>query len=410
MQTVQDRFLKYIRSNTQSDPDSATYPSTQSQLDFAKFLAEECRALGLSDVEEWKEGYVTATLPANTAEPRPVIGFLAHMDTSSDCSGADINPQIFPNYNGEAITLPNGLVLSPDEFPALKAYQGQTLITTDGTTLLGADDKAGIAEIFTALEYLMCNPQIKHGTIRIAFTPDEEIGRGVDFFDTKRFGADFAYTIDGLALGELECENFNAARAKIRISGKSVHPGYAKNTMRNAALLAAELATKFPTDETPATTEGREGFFHLAKIGGSVEQAELVYIIRDFTREGFNQRKDFVIDLVAEMNRKYGNKNEAIAVLNLYDEYFNMGEILKNKPHIAALAAAAMRHAGIEPIFAPIRGGTDGARLSFMGLPCPNIFTGGQNAHGPYEFISVEAMEKAVEVICNIAALAEGTE
>jgi len=403
MKIVQDRFLEYIRIDTQSNPEAAAYPSTQGQRVLADILAAECRAIGLTEVEQWAEGYVTATLPANTDVPCPVIGFLAHMDTSPDCAGVNVSPQVIPNYDGGDVLLGNGLVLSPREFPALETYRGQTLITTDGTTLLGADDKAGIAEILTAMEFLLANPQIPHGTIRVAFTPDEEIGRGVDFFDTKRFGAEFGYTIDGMTVGELECENFNAARAVIRITGKSVHPGYAKGVMVNAAQVAADIAAKFPAEEIPAKTGGREGFFHLVHMQGGVERAELVYILRDFTKAGFNERKDFVIDAVAEVNRRYGRN---AAVLNLYDEYFNMAEVLDEKPHIAALAEKAMCAAGVEPVFSPIRGGTDGARLAFMGLPCPNIFTGGQNAHGPYEFISVEAMEKAVDVVVNIARLA----
>jgi len=403
MKIVQDRFLEYIRIDTQSNPEAAAYPSTQGQRVLADILAAECRAIGLTEVEQWAEGYVTATLPANTDVPCPVIGFLAHMDTSPDCAGVNVSPQVIPNYDGGDVLLGNGLVLSPREFPALETYRGQTLITTDGTTLLGADDKAGIAEILTAMEFLLANPQIPHGTIRVAFTPDEEIGRGVDFFDTKRFGAEFGYTIDGMTVGELECENFNAARAVIRITGKSVHPGYAKGVMVNAAQVAADIAAKFPAEEIPAKTGGREGFFHLVHMQGGVERAELVYILRDFTKAGFNERKDFVIDAVAEVNRRYGRN---AAVLNLYDEYFNMVEVLDEKPHIAALAEKAMCAAGVEPVFSPIRGGTDGARLAFMGLPCPNIFTGGQNAHGPYEFISVEAMEKAVDMVVNIARLA----
>ena len=404
MKTVQERFLEYIAVDTQADDGAATYPSTRGQRVLAELLAAECRAMGLSDVEQWSAGYVTATLPANVESECPVIGFLAHMDTAPDCSGASVKPQVIPNYDGGDVALgSSGLVLSPREFPSLSDYTGQTLITTDGTTLLGADDKAGIAEILTAMDCLLAHPEIPHGVIRIAFTPDEEIGRGVDFFDTKRFGADFAYTIDGMTVGELECENFNAARAVIRFKGKSVHPGYAKGVMVNAAVLAAEMMGRFPDAEVPAKTDGYTGFYHLVHMDGGVAAAELVYILRDFTKEGFNARKDFVLDLVADVNRRYG---KGTAVLNLYDEYFNMAEVLAAHPHVEALAERAMREAGVAPILSPIRGGTDGARLSFMGLPCPNIFTGGQNAHGPYEFISAEAMEKAVDVIVNIARLA----
>ena len=402
MSVVKDFFLKYIQIDTQSDHASESYPSTAKQLAFAKILAADCRALGLSDVEEWDEGYVTATIPATADGEHPVIGLLAHMDTAPDCSSTNVKPVLHENYDGGDVVLPNGLVLSPAEFPGLAAFAGQTLITTDGTTLLGADNKAGIAEILALADHLLKNPHIPHGKIRIAFTPDEEVGRGVDFFDTKRFGADFAYTVDGMAMGELEYECFHAARAKIAFTGKSVHPGYAKNVMINAAQLAADFAAAFPANETPATTEGREGYYHLTAISGGVERAEADWILRDFTKEGMAARKDFVLDAVLAVNEQCGAKT---AVLNLYDEYANMADILANKMHVVDRAADAMRAAGVTPIFAPIRGGTDGARLSFMGLPCPNIFTGGLNAHGPYECITVEGMEKAVEVLVNLAKL-----
>ena len=402
MSVVKDLFLQYIQIDTQSNHNSESYPSTTKQLAFAKILADDCRALGLSDVEEWDEGYVTATIPATVDGEHPVIGLLAHMDTAPDCSGAHVKPILHENYDGGDVVLPNGLVLSPAEFPGLAAFAGQTLITTDGTTLLGADDKAGIAEILALADYLLQNPQIPHGTIRIAFTPDEEVGRGVDFFDAKRFGADFAYTVDGMAPGELEYECFHAARAKVVFTGKSVHPGYAKNVMVNAGQLAVDFAARFPADETPATTEKREGYYHLTAISGGVERAEAELILRDFTTEGMNARKDFVLDAVLAMNEKHGANT---AVLNLYDEYSNMADILANKMHVVDRAAEAIRAAGITPIIVPIRGGTDGARLSFMGLPCPNIFTGGLNAHGPYECITVEVMEKAVEVLVNLVKL-----
>ena len=400
MSIVKELFLKYIQIDTQSAHDAKGYPSTAKQMNLASVLAADCRAMGLSEVEVWEAGYVTATLPANTQEPRPVVGFLAHMDTSPDFAGHNVKAMIHNNYDGADIALPGGITLSPAEFPALADYVGHTLITTDGTTLLGADDKAGIAEILAAMNHLLRNPQIKHGAIRIAFTPDEEVGRGVDFFDVKRFGADFAYTIDGGAVGELEYESFHAARAKMTIAGKSVHPGYAKGIMVNAAQIAADMAGRFPQNETPATTEGREGYFHLTALSGGVEAACMEYILRDFTQEGINRRKDFVLDLVMEINDLYG---KGCVTLNLYDEYANMAEVLENKTHIIELAANAMRSLGIAPVIRPIRGGTDGSRLSFMGLPCPNLFTGGQNPHGPYEFVSVEAMEAAAAVIVRIA-------
>jgi len=402
MSIVKDYFLKYIQIDTQSDHNAESYPSTAKQLDFAKILADDCRALGLSDVEEWDEGYVTATIPATIDGEYPVIGLLAHMDTAPDCSGAHVKPILHQNYDGGDVVLPNGLVLSPAEFPGLKTFAGQTLITTDGTTLLGADDKAGIAEILALADTLLQNPQIPHGKIRIAFTPDEEVGRGVDFFDVKRFGADYAYTVDGMALGELEYECFHAARAKVTFNGKSVHPGYAKDVMVNAAQIAIDFAGRFPADETPATTEGREGYYHLNTISGGVECAKADWILRDFTKEGMAARKDFVLGEVLAINEKYGAKT---AVLNLYDEYANMADVLVNKMYVVDRASEAMQAAGITPVVVPIRGGTDGARLSYMGLPCPNIFTGGLNAHGPYECITVEAMEKAVEVLVNLVRI-----
>jgi len=402
MVTVKDLFLKYTAIHSQSAHNAESFPSTARQLDFAQTIAADCRAIGLANIEVWDEGYVTAVLPANTEEPKPIVAFIAHMDTSPDFSGENVRPQVIENYNGADVPLSSsGLVLSPAEFPALRNCIGQTLITTDGTTLLGADDKAGIAEILAAMDYLTRNPQIIHGEIRLAFTPDEEVGRGVDFFDVKRFGAAFAYTVDGMATGELEYENFNAARAKISITGKSVHPGYAKGIMRNAVQIAADLAARFPQDEAPATTAEYEGYYHLAQVSGAIESATAEWLIRDFTREGFNKRKDFVIDLVTETNRALGAN---AVVLNLYDEYFNMADVLSKKPEIIELAASAMRDVGVEPVMRPIRGGTDGSRLSFMGLPCPNLFTGGQNPHGPYEFITVEAMQQAVSVIVQIAA------
>ena len=395
MTDVSKRFLNLISYDTSSLYESTTYPSTPSQMDFAKtVLAPECEKIGLSDVTVDEYGYVTATLPSNINRDIPTVGFIAHMDTSSDASGKNIKPQIIENYDGGDITLNDTMILSPSEFPDMKNYIGQDIITTDGTTLLGADNKAGIAEILTAMEHLIKNPSIKHGEIKIAFTPDEEVGRGVDRFDVKKFGADFAYTIDGGRLGEFEYESFNAARAVIKITGKSVHPGAAKGIMINAGLIATEIASKFPCDETPATTEGREGFFHLTKISGSVGTATLEYIIRDFDKSSFINRKEFIKNLADEF---------AVEV-NIHDEYFNMHDVLSKDEYsqIRNIAIESMEILGITPIISPIRGGTDGARLSFMGLPCPNIFAGGHNFHGPYEFIPIQSMIKATEVIVKI--------
>ena len=400
MKPVSERFLEYIKHHTTSAEDMPNFPSTARQLDFAAFLAEECKALGLSSVSVDKYGYVTALLPA-TKKGGPTIGFIAHMDTSPDASGENIRPHIIENYDGGSIPLKEGC-LSPTEFPFLKNYIGQTLITTDGTTLLGADDKAGIAEILTAAEYLLAHPEIPHSDIRIAFTPDEEVGRGVDFFDVKAFGADFAYTLDGGRIGELEYENFNAARAVIRIHGKNVHPGTAKNIMVNAALIGAELASALPADEIPAKTEGYEGFFHLCSFEGTTTSATLDYIIRDFDDVSFENRKALLRSIVAKLNETYHNCVE----LELTDQYRNMLSQIEPHMEIIELAKQAMTDCGITPIIQPIRGGTDGARLSFMGLPCPNLFAGGHNFHGNQEFIPVPSMEKAVEMIVRIAELA----
>ncbi len=399
MQSLVNRFLKYVTYDTQSAHDVEEYPSTQKQLAFAAALADECRAIGLSDVQS--DCYVTATLPANTDKPVKTIGFIAHMDTSPDCSGTNVTPRVTENYDGGDIVLKNNIVLSPKEFPHMSRYVGQTIISADGTTLLGADDKAGVAEILTAMEYLIAHPEIKHGKIRIAFTPDEEVGNGVKEFDVEGFGCDFAYTIDGGELGELEMENFNAARAKIDIIGKSVHPGRAKGIMVNALLIASQLTAEFPDNETPATTEKREGFYHLTMISGSVENAHVEYIIRDHDMNSFNKRKEYVKTVVDKLNGIYDGRIK----LNLFDQYYNMVEKLRGNMEVVELAQTAMQNEGIEPLLIPIRGGTDGARLSFMGLPCPNIFTGGHNYHGPYEYIPVGSMEKAVKVIINIAQL-----
>ena len=403
MKTVTERFLTYVKHHTTSDETSDTFPSTKRQLAFAAFLAKECEAIGLQSVSMDAYGYVTALLPGNTANA-PTIGFISHMDTSPDASGENVLSNIVENYDGKAIPL-NGTVLSPEEFPSLKEYIGQTLITSDGTTLLGADDKAGIAEILTAAEYLLAHPEIPHGAIRIAFTPDEEIGKGVDFFDVDKFHADFAYTLDGGRIGELEYENFNAARAISRIKGKNVHPGSAKNVMKNAALIGTEIASLLPERETPAKTEGYEGFFHLCSFEGDVTSATLNYIIRDFNADSFAHRKELLRLIVERKNAQYNNCIE----LDLRDEYYNMLSQIEPHMEIVSLAKQAMLDCGITPITQPIRGGTDGARLSFMGLPCPNLFAGGHNFHSNYEYIPVPSMEKAVSMIVRIAELAATT-
>ena len=403
MKTVTERFLTYVKHHTTSDESSDTFPSTKRQLAFAAFLAKECEAIGLQSVSVDAYGYVTALLPGNTANA-PTIGFISHMDTSPDASGENVLSNIVENYDGKAIPL-NGTVLSPKEFPSLKEYIGQTLITSDGTTLLGADDKAGIAEILTAAEYLLAHPEIPHGDIRIAFTPDEEIGKGVDFFDVDKFHADFAYTLDGGRIGELEYENFNAARAIIRIKGKNVHPGSAKNVMKNAALIGTEIASLLPERETPAKTEGYEGFFHLCSFEGDVTSATLNYIIRDFNADSFAHRKELLRLIVERKNAQYNNCIE----LDLHDEYYNMLSQIEPHMEIVSLAKQPMLDCGITPIIQPIRGGTDGARLSFMGLPCPNLFAGGHNFHSNYEYVPVPSMEKAVSMIVRIAELAATT-
>lgn len=403
MKTVTERFLTYVKHHTTSDESSDTFPSTKRQLAFAAFLAKECEAIGLQSVSVDAYGYVTALLPGSTANA-PTIGFISHMDTSPDASGENVLSNIVENYDGKAIPL-NGTVLSPKEFPSLKEYIGQTLITSDGTTLLGADDKAGIAEILTAAEYLLAHPEIPHGDIRIAFTPDEEIGKGVDFFDVDKFHADFAYTLDGGRIGELEYENFNAARAIIRIKGKNVHPGSAKNVMKNAALIGTEIASLLPERETPAKTEGYEGFFHLCSFEGDVTSATLNYIIRDFNADSFAHRKELLRLIVERKNAQYNNCIE----LDLHDEYYNMLSQIEPHMEIVSLAKQAMLDCGITPIIQPIRGGTDGARLSFMGLPCPNLFAGGHNFHSNYEYVPVPSMEKAVSMIVRIAELAATT-
>lgn len=399
------RFLKYVSFDTQSDENSNTYPSTAKQLELANYLVEELKTLGLTDAAVDQYGYVTATLPGNVqGKDIPVIGFLAHMDTSPEFPGANVKPRIIENYDGQStIELGAERVLSPEEFPHLRNYAGKTLITTDGTTLLGADDKAGIAEIVTAVEYLLEHPEIEHGTIKVGFTPDEEVGRGVDYFDVKKFGADFAFTLDGGEYGELSYETFNAAQAKVIVHGKSIHPGEAKNKMKNAILLAMDYINQMPPAEAPAHAEGYEGFYHVYHIEGSVDRAVLTWIIRDHHRDRFEERKTYMVNAAQWMNKKYGDGTFEIDVK---DQYYNLYELLKDKPEIIELSKKAMKEAGIDPIIRPVRGGTDGSRLTFMGLPTPNLFTGGHNYHGPYEYIVVESMEKAVEVVVNIVKLA----
>ena len=407
MENLVTRFIEYAKTYTTSDPKSETFPSTNRQLAFAATLAEELKAIGLSEVEVDKHGYVMATLPANIPGKIPVVGFIAHMDTSPDFSGENVKPQIIKEYDGSKLVLnqENNIVLDPADFPELKNCIGLDLITSDGTTLLGADDKAGIAEIVTAMEILVRKPEIKHGKIRICFTPDEEIGHGADHFDVEKFGADFAYTLDGSELGELEFENFNAAHAVIEIQGKSVHPGTAKNKMINALIVANRIISMLPASQRPEHTEGYEGFFHLVSLSGNVSNASLELIIRDHDREKFEQKKSLLTDVVRMLNSEYGTK---VIKLEMNDQYYNMREKIEPVMFVVELARNAMLQASIQPKVKAIRGGTDGARLSYMGLPCPNIFAGGMNFHGPYEFVPIRYMEKAVEVILNICQIIPG--
>lgn len=401
---IVDRFLKYVSFDTQSDPNATTTPSTEKQFRLAEYLAEELKAIGMSEVEMDEHGYVYATLPANIDRPVPTIGFISHIDTSPDASGANVRPRIVKNYDGTDIVLDAeaGIVSRVEKFPELLDHVGEDIIVTDGHTLLGADDKAGIAEIVTAMEYLIQHPEIQHGKVRVGFNPDEEIGLGAHKFNVEKFGCEWGYTMDGSEIGELEFENFNAAAAKIEITGVSVHPGYAKDKMINAARVATELVQKMPAMEVPEATEGYEGFFHLTGIEGGVEKATVQYIIRDHDRQRFEDRKAMLRGLVQGMNLKYGGE---ILQLTLNDQYYNMREKVEPMMHIIDTAYEAMEQAGVTPKVKPIRGGTDGAQLSFMGLPCPNIFAGGLNFHGAHEFLPVPNLEKASEVVVNIIRL-----
>jgi len=405
-QHIIDRFVSYVIIDTESDPNSNTTPSTQKQWNLAKKLVKELKSIGMQDISIDENAYIMATLPSNVNHDVPVIGFISHFDTSPDFTAANVNPQIIENYNGEDIILnaEKNIVLSPNYFEDLLLYKGQTLITTDGTTLLGADDKAGICEIISAMEYLINHPEIKHGKIRIGFTPDEEIGRGAHKFDVKKFGAAWAYTVDGSQVGELEYENFNAAGAKIKVNGKIVHPGYAKGKMVNSMYYATEFINALPSRETPELTEGYEGFFHLYTIEGNVEETRLQYIIRDHDKGKFEARKILIKKIANDINEKHGR---IVIEIDLEDQYYNMKEKVEPVMHIVDIAEEAMKQLNIKPLIKPIRGGTDGSQLSYKGLPCPNVFAGGHNFHGRYEYVPVESMIKATEVICKIAELTQ---
>lgn len=405
MNKLVDRFLNYVQQETTSNESGTRSPSTENQMIFAKKLVKEMEKIGLKDVSLDHNGYIMATLPSNVDKNIPTIGFIAHMDTSPDMPGLDVKPRIIENYRGDDIILnpSENIILSPKEFPELIDHIGLTLITTDGTTLLGADNKAGIAEILSAMEYLINNPEIPHGTIKVGFTPDEEIGRGADYFDVEKFGADFAYTVDGGPVGELEYENFNAATARITIQGRNVHPGTAKNKMINSILVANELNNMLPVNERPEYTEGYEGFYHLMYFNGTVEKTSINYIIRDHSITKFEHKKQLLRKVSEMLNYKYGN----IVEVEIVDSYYNMKEKIEEHMYIVDIARTAMEQLNITPIIKPIRGGTDGARLSFMGLPCPNIFTGGLNYHGKFEYISVEAMDKSVKTILKIIEIVE---
>jgi tripeptide aminopeptidase len=408
MQHIIDRFISYVTIDTESDPNSNTTPSTEKQWNLANKLVEELKTIGLADVTIDDKAYIMATLPSNVDHDVPTIGFVSHFDTSPDFSGANVKPQIIENYDGKDILLnaEKNIVLSPNYFKDLLQYKGQTIITTDGTTLLGADDKAGITEIVSAMEYLIQHPEIKHGKIRIGFTPDEEIGRGAHHFDVEKFGAQWAYTMDGSQIGELEYENFNAAGAKITFKGKSVHPGYAKGKMINSMLIANDFINELPKGETPQETKGYEGFFHVHHITGSIEETVLELIIRDHNKLKFEKRKDLIGKIAKKINKKFAKQfGEDIVTAEVKDQYYNMKEKVLPVKHIVDIAEKAMRELGIKPIIKPIRGGTDGSQLSFMGLPCPNIFAGGHNFHGKYEYVPAESIQKATDVIVKIAEL-----
>jgi tripeptide aminopeptidase len=408
MQNIIDRFISYVTVDTESDPNSNTCPSTEKQWNLANQLVEELKQIGLDDVTIDENAYIMATLPSNVKHDVPTIGFIAHFDTSPDFSGANVKPQIVKNYDGGDIILnqEQNIVLSPSYFKDLLQYKGQTLITTDGTTLLGADDKAGITEIVSAMEYLIQHPEIKHGTVKIGFTPDEEIGRGAHLFDVEKFGADWAYTMDGSQIGELEYENFNAGYAKLTFSGKSVHPGYAKGKMINSILLANKFLSKLPKDEVPQKTTGYEAFFHVHHITGSIEESVVELIIRDHSMKKYLQRKKLIEKIAKKINKKYSKKfGGDILKYEIGNQYFNMREKIEPVMHIVDIAEQAMKDLGIKPLIKAIRGGTDGSQLSYKGLPCPNIFAGGHNFHGKYEYVPVESMQKATEVIVKIAEL-----
>lgn len=413
MQHLIDRFISYAIIDTESDPNSTTTPSSKKQYVLADLLVKELKKIGMTEVSKDKNGYVMGTLESNVAHEVPTIGFVSHFDTTPDFTGFNVKPQIVNNYDGGDIVLnaEQNIVLSPNYFEDLLLYKGQTLITTDGTTLLGADDKAGLTEIVSAMEYLMKHPEIKHGKIRVCFTPDEEIGRGADLFDVKKFGAKWAYTMDGSQIGELEFENFNAAGAKLTFKGKSVHPGYAKGKMINSMLIANKFLRKLPKNETPEETSGYEGFFHVHHFDGSIEETNVQLIIRDFDADNFEKRKQKIHKIADKINKKYAKQfGEDIVVVEIKDQYYNMRQMVEPMKYIVDLAELAMKDLNIKPLIKPIRGGTDGSRLSYMGLPCPNIFAGGHNFHGKYEYVPVESMQKAVDVIVRIAELTASTD
>ena len=408
MQHIIDRFISYVTIDTESDPNSETTPSSKKQWDLANKLVEELKAIGMQEVTIDDKAYIMATLPSNVSHDVPTIGFVSHFDTTPDFTGKDVKPQIIKNYDGNDIVLnaEKNIVLSPKYFKDLLLYKGQTLITTDGTTLLGADDKAGITEIVSAMEFLIKNPEIKHGKIRVGFTPDEEIGRGAHHFDVEKFGCDWAYTMDGSQIGELEYENFNAAGAKITFKGKSVHPGYAKGKMINSMLLANEFINELPKDEIPQETKGYEGFFHVTQLSGSIEETHIELIIRDHDARKFKKRKELIHTITKKMNKKYAKQfGEDIVITVVKDQYYNMKEKVVPVFHIINIAEKAMKNLGIKPLIKPIRGGTDGCQLSYKGLPCPNIFAGGHNFHGKYEYVPVESIQKAIDVIVQIAQI-----